>query len=121
MTNRRMPNHDAELTWEDVQQFHRDRRGVFQDIGGVASIIYSESGLHKNVLAGEAIHYVLPERPSYRRDKAAMLRAYEKTRPFIVFRKLAVNRYRNIGKHVIQSYHSTASETVFVIVPEGIK
>jgi len=107
-----------ELTWEDVLKVHRDRRGVFHYLGQVASIVFSTMGSHGDTLNRDQIQYVLPEKASYLRDKAALIRACQEKTSFIVFRKLGVNRYRNLGAHLVRSYATEPGRTIFVIEPD---
>lgn len=112
------PNYgQKEFTWSEILERHKDRRGVYQDVGGVRSIICSASSSHGNSITDERIHYVLPRKPSYRRDIAGMLFAHQNGGEFRVFRKLGVNRYRDEGMHKIESFVEESSRYVFVVTP----
>lgn len=106
-----------DLTWNDVLEVHKDRRGVYCFSGSVSSVIFSSTGSHGDVQTQDEIVYVLPVRKSYRIDRAAMRRAHETQSTFTVFQKLAVNKYRNLGRHVVTTVTDQPGKTLFHITP----
>ena len=108
---------DDILTWEDVLKVHRVPRGVSANRGVLNSIIFSAGGSHGDAVEGNTIKYVVPNTSGYRGDISAMTRAHREQTAFAVFQKLGVNKYRNLGPHVISDCREQTDGTVFDIAP----
>lgn len=92
------------ITWVEVGDIHKTVAGIYVKGGKVVSLLCNPkpTGPYRNVITENRIEYRVDSRTQNAGVKA-LLSAAEKMQPFVVFEKVDVNAWRNLGCWVTTS------------------
>lgn len=87
------------ITWVEVGDIHKTVAGIYVKGGKVVSLLCNPkpSGPYRNVITESRIEYRVDSRTQNAGVKA-LIAAVEKKQPLVVFEKVDVNAWRNLGE-----------------------
>lgn len=87
------------ITWVEVGDIHKTVAGIYVTGGKVVSLLCNPkpSGPYRNVITDSSIEYRVDSRTQNAGVKA-LINAIEKKHTLIVFEKVDVNAWRNLGE-----------------------
>lgn len=89
---------DNALSWSDVNLFHKTQRAVYLRDRRIRSILCGGGG---DAVGVQDLLFKLPKSPTYARELAALLHAFEVQHSFRVYQKLGINTWLLLGRGVI--------------------
>jgi len=85
------------ITWNEVIAVHRTIRGVNLKQGEVISLLAGNES-HQDTIDQFRVTYTVPYRAPYQWDRKCMDNALEKRTEITVFKKIAKNKWHNLGR-----------------------